>query len=84
MLVKLKSENLGGLEVAGCRISVGARALAKHVPRSLDGWWGSITGTGISLRLSWEDTVDTIHVHDVSYIIFVVCGPVLYGRKLVC
>lgn len=38
----------GGLEVAGCQISVGARALAKHVPRSLDGWWGSVTGTGTS------------------------------------
>lgn len=34
LLVELRSGNVGGLEVAGCRISVGARALAKHVPRS--------------------------------------------------
>lgn len=48
---ELRIGNVGGLEVAGCRISVGARALAKHVPRSLDGWWGSITGTGMIVSM---------------------------------
>jgi hypothetical protein len=40
---------LGELEVAGSQITVGARALAKHVPRSSKGWWGSFSGTGISV-----------------------------------
>jgi hypothetical protein len=40
---------LGELEVAGSHITVGARALAKHVPRSSKGWWGSYSGTGISV-----------------------------------
>ena len=61
VLTKLKSGNVGGLEVAGCRLSVGARALAKHVPRSLDGWWGIITGTGMAFALFEQNsTVHTI------------------------
>lgn len=53
-----------GVEVPGCRISVGARALAKHVPRSLDGWWGSITGTGMPFSLFWQNsTVHTVSIH---------------------
>lgn len=33
-----------GAEVAGTKLTVGGRALAKHVHRSSSGWWGSFTG----------------------------------------
>ncbi|CAK9859104.1 unnamed protein product [Sphagnum jensenii] len=36
---------LNNPNVAGSHITVGARALAKHVPRSSKGWWGSFSGT---------------------------------------
>ncbi|CAM6126800.1 unnamed protein product [Calypogeia fissa] len=31
--------------IPGSKLTVGARALAKHVHRSSDGWWGVFTGT---------------------------------------
>jgi len=34
------------VEIKGCRLSHGARALAKHVDRSSDGFWGVLQGTG--------------------------------------
>ncbi|KAG0589311.1 hypothetical protein KC19_1G011900 [Ceratodon purpureus] len=52
-------------DVAGCRITVGARALAKHVPRSLDGWWGSITGTEAEKNKLAESTLHRLMMHTV-------------------
>lgn len=43
---------LGGVEVPGSKLTVGARALAKHVHRSSDGWWGVFTGTGENFHRS--------------------------------
>ena len=47
VLVISNKWKLEGVEVAGSRITVGARALSKHVPRSLSSWWGSFSGTGL-------------------------------------
>jgi hypothetical protein len=35
------------LKISGCKLTVGARALAKHVHRSASGWWGRFSGSGM-------------------------------------
>lgn len=44
---------------------MGARALAKHAPRSLDGWWGSMTGTEAEKNKLAESTLHHLMTHAV-------------------
>ena len=37
------------VKISGCKLTVGARALAKHVHRSISGWWGHFSGSGMMI-----------------------------------
>lgn len=55
------------LEVKGNKLTVGARALAKHVHRSSDGWWGPFTGNGKSISFS---IVQIVYLYTIYIVIF--------------
>ncbi|KAL3685998.1 hypothetical protein R1sor_004020 [Riccia sorocarpa] len=78
----------GAMEVPGSKLTVGARALAKHVHRCSNGWWGTFSGTEPAknevsrrkLRRMIEDAV-WMNVHVVPVPVFEIRVAAGYGAR---